>query len=398
MINNMKKLFSAPMTSKKLVTLIASFVVFAGLTCYAVYEETKQTVTLTLNGEEQVIRTHANTVGDVLSEQAIELRNEDFVNHSLDTVIKDDIEVVWKAAIPVELVINEEETKVWTTTETVQDLLESENIKVTEHDKVEPELSASIKANMEVLVESAFQLMMNVGGEEKQVWTTSTTVADFLEKQSVTLNELDRVEPGLEEMVVANSTVSVTRVEKVTDVVEESVDYAVVTKKDANLTKGTEKVVNSGETGKVAKHYEVIIENGKEVSRELLKTETLKESKDRIVAVGTKVVKQPQVSRGSGNVAKEFYVTSTAFTAYCNGCSGITSTGINLKANPNAKVIAVDPNVIPLGTKVYVEGYGYAVAGDTGSAIKGNKIDVFFATKAEAYRWGRKTVKIKILE
>jgi uncharacterized protein YabE (DUF348 family) len=397
-INNMKKLFSAPMTAKKIVVLVTSFLVFAGITSYAVYEETKQTVTLTVNGEDQVIRTHANTVGDVLSEQAIELRNEDFVNLSLDTVIEDDMNVIWKAAIPVELVINEEETKIWTTTETVQELLDSQNIKVTEHDKVEPKLNASIKANMEVLVESAFQLTMNVGGEEKQVWTTSTTVADFLEKQSITLNELDRVEPGLEEMVVAELTVSVTRVEKVTDVVEESVDYAVVTKKDANLTKGTEKVVNIGETGKVAKHYEVIIENGIEVSRELLKTETLKESKDRIVAVGTKVVQQPQVSRGSGKVAKEFTVSSTAFTPYCNGCSGITSTGINLKANPNAKVIAVDPSVIPLGTKVYVEGYGYAIAGDTGSAIKGNKIDVFFATKAEAYRWGRKTVKIKILE
>nr|WP_272495872.1 G5 and 3D domain-containing protein [Bacillus pinisoli] len=394
----MKKLFSAPMTPKKLVALISSFLVLSGLTTYAVYEETKQTVTLTLNGEEQVIRTHANTVGDVLSAQAIELRDEDFVNHSVETVIKDDMVVIWKAALPVDLVINEEETKVWTTTETVQELLESQNIKVTEHDKVEPDLSASIKANMEVLVESAFQLTMNVGGEEKQVWTTSTTVADFLEKQNITLNELDRVEPGLEEMVVADATVSVTRVEKVTDVVEESVDYAVVTKKDSSLAKGTEKVVNKGETGKVAKHYEVIMENGKEVSRELLKTETLKESKDRIVAVGTKVVEQTQVSRGSGTVASEFYVSSTAYTAYCNGCSGVTSTGINLKANPNAKVIAVDPSVIPLGTKVYVEGYGYAIAGDTGSAIKGNKIDVFFATKAEAYRWGRKSVKIKIIK
>jgi uncharacterized protein YabE (DUF348 family) len=394
----MKKLFSEPMTTKKLVTVIGSFLVFAGLTSYVVYEGTKQSVTLTLNGEEKVIMTHADTVADVMSEQAIELRDEDFIKPSLDTVIKNDMNVIWKAALPVEVVINEEKTKVWTTTETVQELLVAQEINVTEHDKVEPGLNASIKANMEIVVESAFQLTMNVGGEEKQVWTTSTTVADFLEQQKVTLSELDRVEPGLEAMVQKDSIVSVTRVEKVTDVVEESVDYAVVTKKDSNLTKGSQKVMDKGIKGKVAKHYEVVIENGKEVSRELIKTETLKESKDRIVAVGTKVVKQTQVSRGNDKVATEFYVSSTAFTAYCNGCSGVTSTGINLKANPNAKVIAVDPSVIPLGTKVYVEGYGYAVAGDTGSAIRGNKIDVFFATKAEAYRWGRKQVKIKILE
>ncbi|WP_431026782.1 3D domain-containing protein [Lysinibacillus sp. LZ02] len=95
---------------------------------------------------------------------------------------------------------------------------------------------------------------------------------------------------------------------------------------------------------------------------------------------------------------KTLEVTATAFTASCRGCSGVTSTGINLKKNPDAKVIAVDPKVIPLGTKVWVEGYGEAVAGDTGGAIKGNKIDVFMPTKDKAYSWGRRTVTVKILE
>lgn len=98
------------------------------------------------------------------------------------------------------------------------------------------------------------------------------------------------------------------------------------------------------------------------------------------------------------NVAKEFTVSASAFTANCNGCSGITRTGINLKKNPDIKVIAVDPKVIKLGTKVHVEGYGYAIAGDTGGAIKGNRIDVFMPNKSDAYKWGRKNVKIKILE
>lgn len=110
-----------------------------------------------------------------------------------------------------------------------------------------------------------------------------------------------------------------------------------------------------------------------------------------------KVAKTPSRS-ADDNVVKEITVSASAYTANCNGCSGITSTGINLKRNPDAKVIAVDPKVIPLGTKVYVEGYGYAIAGDIGSAIKGNKIDLFFPTKAEAYKWGRKDVKIKILK
>ena len=110
-----------------------------------------------------------------------------------------------------------------------------------------------------------------------------------------------------------------------------------------------------------------------------------------------KVAKTPSRS-DDDNVVKEITVSASAYTANCNGCSGITSTGINLKRNPDVKVIAVDPSVIPLGTKVYVEGYGYAIAGDTGGSIKGNKIDVFFPDKSEAYKWGRKQVKIKILK
>ncbi|GAB3048450.1 3D domain-containing protein [Virgibacillus ainsalahensis] len=95
---------------------------------------------------------------------------------------------------------------------------------------------------------------------------------------------------------------------------------------------------------------------------------------------------------------KTISVESTAYTAGCAGCSGITATGMNLNENPNAKVIAVDPNVIPLGTEVYVEGYGYAVAADTGGAINGNKIDVHVPTKDEAYSWGRKTVNVTIVK
>lgn len=91
-------------------------------------------------------------------------------------------------------------------------------------------------------------------------------------------------------------------------------------------------------------------------------------------------------------------VEATAYTAYCTGCSGTTATGVNLAENPNAKVVAVDPNVIPLGTKVYVEGYGYAVAADTGGAINGNKIDVHVSSKAQAESWGRRTVEVTIVD
>lgn len=107
--------------------------------------------------------------------------------------------------------------------------------------------------------------------------------------------------------------------------------------------------------------------------------------------------KKPAAKKPAKKAAyKTMTVRATAYTAKCKGCSGITATGINLNKNPNAKVVSVDPRQIPLGSKVYVPGYGMAVAGDTGGAIKKNKIDLHMPTKSKALKWGVKTVKIKV--
>lgn len=111
-----------------------------------------------------------------------------------------------------------------------------------------------------------------------------------------------------------------------------------------------------------------------------------------------KSTEQSTNSKPQQEAGKTMTVEATAYTAFCDGCSGTTSTGIDLRSNPNQKVIAVDPSVIPLGSKVHVEGYGTAVAGDIGGAIKGNRIDVFIPSKDEAYKWGRKQVKIQVLD
>lgn len=99
----------------------------------------------------------------------------------------------------------------------------------------------------------------------------------------------------------------------------------------------------------------------------------------------------------SSQEGRKLTVSATAYTANCAGCSGVTATGVNLHANPNAKVIAVDPNVIPLGSKVHVEGYGTFTAADTGGAIKGNKIDIFMPNKQEAIQFGRRNLEVTVL-
>jgi uncharacterized protein YabE (DUF348 family) len=336
----MKSLFLKSLSKKNGKMIFVSFIVFAVTLGFLFYEGSKKTVAITLNGQEKVVKTHADTVAELLKEQ---------------------------------------------------------NIVMTGHDQISPNLKTPLKRNMKIGFKPAVQLTLINGGKRLLVWSTSTTVADFLSQQGIKLNKLDRVEPSLTERVSENGVINVIRVEKVTDVVEEPVEYAVVTKKDNRLEKGRQRIVNAGQKGLISKRYEVLIENGKEKSRKLLRQVKLKEKQDKIVAVGTK---HPalQVSRGAAEKGIEIYVHSTAYTASCGGCSGHTATGINLRANPNLKLIAVDPRIIPLGTKVYVEGYGYAVAADTGSAIKGYKIDVFMPTKAAAYRWGVRKVKIKVLK
>ncbi|MDM5356539.1 ubiquitin-like domain-containing protein [Peribacillus sp. ACCC06369] len=365
-----------------------------------IYQGTKHTVTIMLDGKKEVVRTHAATVNDMLKDLEITVQAADYVHPSRNTEVDGDLEVVWKPAQKIVMVQDGKPKEVWSTADTVDELLKEQDLSVKEHDKITPSKNTKLKADMEVAIDKAFSLKLVVGGEEKQVWSTSTTVADFLKQQGVKLNDLDRVEPELAGKVEAENTVNVIRIEKVTDVVEEPVDFAVITKKDDSLSKGKEKVVKAGKDGLISKKYEVIKENGKEVKRELLSEKVVNKKQDKVVTVGTQTT-VAQASRGVTNVSsssgKEIYVSSTAYTASCKGCSGVTSTGVDLKSNPGAKIIAVDPSVIPMGSKVYVEGYGYAVAADKGGAIKGNRIDVFFSSKDDAYRWGVKKVKIRVL-
>jgi 3D (Asp-Asp-Asp) domain-containing protein/LysM repeat protein len=105
---------------------------------------------------------------------------------------------------------------------------------------------------------------------------------------------------------------------------------------------------------------------------------------------------QEEETAADPEVAQELTMTATAYTATCEGCSGITATGINLLENPDMKVISVDPDVIPLGSKVWVEGYGEAIAGDTGGAIKGNKIDIFIPEYEDAVNYGVQEVEVNV--
>ncbi|WP_461301250.1 cell wall-binding protein EntC [Bacillus sp. F9_6S_D1_P_5] len=130
-------------------------------------------------------------------------------------------------------------------------------------------------------------------------------------------------------------------------------------------------------------------------------TKAREAAKSQKPATQQPVAKETETSAPSSS--RELRVVATAYTAdplengYKAGDQVKSAMGHNLTANPNMKLIAVDPSVIPLGSKVWVEGYGVAIAGDTGGAIKGNKIDVLMPDKGTSSNWGRKTVTVKVL-
>ncbi|PEA53691.1 hypothetical protein CON64_17005 [Bacillus pseudomycoides] len=358
MIANTKHLLSRLEVSKKLVIRFTSALIISGSVGTVAYAGTTDKIIIEVDGKKQEIYTHANTIDELLQDEKIQVTEKDHIYPAPSTKIKGEM---------------------------------------SEHDKVYPSLYASLEGTQKIMIQKAFPVTLHVGGQEQQVWSTSTTVANFLKERQVSLSEMDRVEPALQEVMQQNMKVKVVRVEKVSDAVEEPIPYTEVRQEDSSLRKGTEKVIQEGIEGKKKKVFAVIKEDGNEVLRNLQKEEIVQEEKSRIVAVGTKE-EAHILGDAEGVVANEFYVQATAYSPYCGGCQGVSAGGYNYKANPNMKLIAVDPRIIPLGTKVWVEGYGYAVAGDTGGAIKGNRIDVLMPTESQAEAWGRKQVKIKVLQ
>ncbi|PDZ45731.1 cell wall-binding protein EntB [Bacillus wiedmannii] len=156
-----------------------------------------------------------------------------------------------------------------------------------------------------------------------------------------------------------------------------------------------------------AKAQEIAKAKEEAKAREIAKAK--EEAKAREIAKAKEEAKAREIAKvreeSKNNIQsakRELTVVATAYTADPseNGTYGgrvLTAMGHDLTANPNMRIIAVDPKVIPLGSKVWVEGYGEAIAGDTGSAIKGNRIDVLMGSKSKAMNWGRQTVKVKIL-
>lgn len=224
-----------------------------------------------------------------------------------------------------------------------------------------------------------------VDGETYDVFTAKKVTKDILAEKQIVLGQDDKVYPALD--AVAEDEIRVVRVAKETVEEEKVIPYTVEKQESADLYQGETRVIQKGQNGREKKIYEIVFEDGKEIVRNIVKTVLVKEPVKQVVAYGTRQT----VSRGgtSFEFKKSLSMTATGYTHTGNR----TYTGVW----PSVGIVAVDPKVIPLHSKLYIDGYGYATAMDVGSSIKGNRIDLFFETRAEALKWGRRKVQVFVL-
>lgn len=290
---------------------------------------------------------------------------------------------------------------------TVADVLASADVSFNENDVVSVPTDEKAYNGQVLYVNKAFPITFNVNNDEKQFLTTKKTVCEFLADNNIALSQHDVVNPSLDSVLDANSVVNLTKadVEFVTETTEIPFKTISVPNNKANV--GSKTVKSIGENGLKEVTYIVVKRNGNEISKEVTSSKIVKNPVDKVTEYGT--VAAVLSSRGDAmrykkvlTMSASAYDLSYRSTGKSPGSKGygVTASGMRAKRG----VVAVDTSVIPIGTRLYIETsdgkyvYGNAVAGDTGGAIRGNKIDLFMDSYSECRAFGRRTVNVYILE
>jgi resuscitation-promoting factor RpfB len=268
---------------------------------------------------------------------------------------------------------------------TVGQALASQGVQLQEGDLVSPGPNEVLSPGAHVYISRAAPVNLVVAGEERAVRTRGKTVGDVLAQAGVSLESEDYVTPAAASSVKAGMVISVTTVRDQTEVSEEPIEYATIVQYDSEIARGQRIITQWGEDGSYRKEYRVRLINGRETWRDLVSEEIVPPT-DEVVSLGTyaasaaapvpapapapavEVPAQPGCSR-------TLHVYATWYTAASAGGSGVTKTGTGVYRG----IVAVDPRVIPLGTRMYIPGYGYGIAADTGGDIVGNHIDLGYA-------------------
>ncbi len=276
-------------------------------------------------------------------------------------------------------------------------------IELNPSDRILPSLDTPLEDQMDIQIIRADLITVKDGTEEMALETTRTKVADILEEMGLVINPSDQVYPSLNAQIGADRSIEILRMEEAIEVVEEVVAQAMVVKSTSSLSPGDLQVKTEGTPGMVEVTYRMVYENGKLIRKEPIATTIATEAVSGTADRGHEKL----LVTDSGQPIRYkavHYMSATAYDLSYASCGkypdhpayGITFSGTH--ARPG--VVAVDPKVIKLKSGLYVESldrwpdYGYAKAEDTGSAIKGNKIDLFMHSNKLAFRFGRRNVRV----
>ena len=262
-------------------------------------------------------------------------------------------------------------------------------------------MSVTTEANgvLQAPSESKVQFSVQVDGKTYPIFTDRDTVSEALKDNGFAMGSLDHLSGAAAEDVPTDGmNVTLVRVSKKTVTETETLWAQTKYVLDKSLMAGEYVTRVPAKNGSIVRTYEIVYENGVAVSKTLIGTART-EPVHQLIAYNEKY----SFSNSRGQQVTYSSAISGVATAYIpDGKWGYTTYSGN-KARPG--VIAVDPKVIPLGTKVYVKtntpgfgDYGFAIAWDIGGAIKGNKIDLFMESYDLSIQWGLRNVTIYILD
>ena len=256
-------------------------------------------------------------------------------------------------------------------------------------DYMDVQFYKGISNNMEINIKKAIKISIKADGKKKEMTTLPCTVEELLEKQNIVLDKDDIVEPKLSHKLKKGEKVVVKRVEKKKVVKKETDEYEVQYVPDYNMTIGKTEVTQKGKNGVKKNTYKVTYIDGKEHSKKLIKSKTLTKKKNKIISYGTRILSGVPADLKYKKVYKNVRAVSYYMKGNPHGSYGLPC---------EYGTCAVDKDLIPLGSLLYIEGYGYAIANDTGTSIKGKVVDVYMERLGQCGIWGARNVKVYVIE
>lgn len=287
---------------------------------------------------------------------------------------------------------------------TVRDVLEQNKIELNSKDKISPSLETVVTDGAKVSIKRAVPVTVVMDGKEIQLLSAEDTVEDMLTAEGITYGKIDKVYPDTDTIVTGNMDVRIVRVTEKEITEKEKLAYSKEIKEMPEWERGVDKILAQGVDGEKETTIKITYEDGVESKREVVAEKVTKPPVNNLVAMGT--LDWRNVGRGDTiKFDKMLVMKATSYTddIACTGqIGGTTFTGTKPRRNSDGSkwsTVAVDPRVIPLGSKLWIEGYGYAIAEDTGGAVKGSIIDLFFTRdSAEYMAWSTHRTRVYILK